>query len=113
MDKNTSYCRGFTDGAAHRAAETPTGGKSVTNISLYIKEENRDRERQMRRETKLHSFAGWAFLSGLCWGLTPYFFHIARIARGSNAIGGEIVIPLIPFFCFILHRAERKNKTKK
>lgn len=112
MDKNTSYCRGFTDGAAHRAAETPTGGKSVTNISLYIKEENRDRERQMRREAKLRARAGWTFLAGLCWGLTPYFFHIAHADRGSNVPGGEIVIPLIPFFCALLHSAENK-RTKK
>ena len=34
MDKNvSSYFKGLNDGAAHRAAEAPTGGKSVTNIS--------------------------------------------------------------------------------
>lgn len=111
MDKNvSSYFKGITDGAAHRAAEAPIGGKSVTNISLYIKEENRDRERQMRREMKLKAFAGWAFLAGLCWGLTPYFFDMARAFRHSNSIGGEIIIPLIPFFCFLLHKVENRRK---
>lgn len=113
MDKNThSYFKGFTDGAAQRAAEIPAGAKSVTNVSLHIKEENKDRERQMRREAKLRVRAGWAFLAGLCWGLTPYFFHIAHVARGSNVPGGEVIIPLIPLFCALLHRAESKN-TKK
>ncbi len=113
MDKNIhSYFKGFTDGAAQRAAEMPAERKSITNVSLYIKEENKDHERQMRREAKLRARAGWTFLAGLCWGLTPYFFHIAHAARGSNVPGGEIVIPLIPFFCALLHSAENK-RTKK
>lgn len=113
MNNNfTSYMKGFTDGAAQRTAEMPAERKSITNVSLYIKEENKDRERQMRREAKLRARAGWAFLAGLCWGLTPYFFHIAHVARGSNVPGGEVIIPLIPLFCALLHKAESKN-TKK
>lgn len=112
MNNNFSYNKGFTDGAAQRTSEMPTQRKSITNISLYIKEESKDQERQMRREAKLRARAGWAFLAGLCWGLTPYFFHIAHIARGSNVPGSEIVIPLIPFFCALLHNVENK-RTKK
>lgn len=113
MDKNVySYFKGLTDGAAQRATETPTKGKNVINIFLYIKEENKDRERQIRREMKLKAFAGWAFLAGLCWGLTPYFFDMARTFRRSNSIGSEIIIPLIPLFCALLHKAENK-RTKK
>ena len=90
MDKNVhSYFKGFTDGAAQRAAaNTAAGAKSITNVSLYIKEENKDHERQIRREATLRARAGWTFLAGLCWGLTPYVFHIAHIARGSNVPGG-------------------------
>ena len=111
MDKNThSYFKGFTDGAAQRAAEMPAERKSITNVSLYIKEENKDHERQMRREAKLRARAGWAFLAGLCWGLTPYFFDMAHAFRHSNSIGGEIIIPLIPFFCFLLHKVENRRK---
>lgn len=113
MNNNfTSYNKGLADGAAARTKQTGQAFKHETNISLYIKEENKDHERQMRREAKLRARAGWTFLAGLCWGLTPYFFHIAHAARGSNVPGGEIVIPLIPFFCALLHSAENK-RTKK
>ena len=37
MDKNThSYFKGFTDGAAQRAAEMPEGAKSITNVSSVV-----------------------------------------------------------------------------
>lgn len=113
MNNNfSSYNKGFIDGAAQRAAERPVQHTKETAITFIIERDTKPREQQLRREAKLRARAGWTFLAGLCWGLTPYFFHIAHAARGSNVPGGEIVIPLIPFFCALLHSAENK-RTKK
>lgn len=111
MNNNfSSYNKGFTDGAAQRAAERPVQHTKETAITFIIERDAKPREQQLRREMKLRAFAGWAFLAGLCWGLTPYFFDMARAFRHSDNIGSEIVIPLIPFFCFLLHKVENRRK---
>ena len=111
MNNNfSSYNKGFTDGAAQRAAERPVQHTKETAITFIIERDAKPREQQLRREMKLRAFAGWAFLAGLCWGLTPYFFDMARAFRHSDSIGSEIVIPLIPFFCFLLHKVENRRK---
>lgn len=111
MNNNfSSYNKGFIDGAAQRAAERPVQHTEETAITFIIERDEKPREQQLRREMKLKAFAGWAFLAGLCWGLTPYFFDMARAFRHSNSIGGEIIIPLIPFFCFLLHKVENRRK---
>lgn len=111
MNNNfSSYNKGFTDGAAQRAAKSPVQHTKETAITFIIEKDTKPREQQLRREMKLKAFAGWAFLAGLCWGLTPYFFDMARAFRHSNSIGGEIIIPLIPFFCFLLHKVENRRK---
>ena len=111
MNNNfSSYNKGFIDGAAQRAAERPVQHTEETAITFIIKRDEKPREQQLRREMKLKAFEGWAFLAGLWWGITPYFFDMARAFRHSNSIGGEIIIPLIPFFCFLLHKVENRRK---
>lgn len=36
----------------------------------------------------------WIFII-LCFGITPYIFHLADLERGYNATGGEIFVPII------------------
>ncbi len=111
MNNNfSSYNKGFIDGAAQRAAERPVQHTKETAITFIIERDEKPRKQQLRREMKLRAFAGWAFLAGLCWGLTPYFFDMARAFRHSDNIGSEIVIPLIPFFCLLLHKVENRRK---
>lgn len=104
----SSYNRGFSEGAAFRGTERPA---QFTKEVISIKIDNtKSRDRQHRREMKLKAFAGWTFLAGLCWGLTPYFFSMAQAYRNNTDIGSEVIIPLIPFFCFLLYIVENKRK---
>lgn len=42
------------------------------------------------------------FLTGLCWGLTPYIFNVADNQRGYDSTGGEILFPFIPLLIWIV-----------
>lgn len=39
------------------------------------------------------------FITGFCWGISPWIFEIAQSARGGDEvyIGGEIMIFIVPF----------------
>lgn len=56
--------------------------------------------RKMKRKVEKTTAAIWlvflVFL-GFCWGITPYCFAYAKAFRGYDAIGSEVLIPLLPF----------------
>lgn len=60
--------------------------------------EIRRRHRVMhRKRVERISLALWFVFLGFCWGLTPYCFQYADAHRAVSGIGGEILIPLLPF----------------
>lgn len=71
---------------------------------------------------RLSVFALWLAVAAMCIGSTPWFFHYAYAMRGYRAIGGECLVPLIPFIfmpafmdlsdalCTIANRMMKKKK---
>jgi hypothetical protein len=46
----------------------------------------------------------------LCIGITPYIFIVADLERGYNATGGEVFIPLLPLFVWMLKDSFKEIK---
>ena len=44
----------------------------------------------------------WIWITAIFWILTPFMFRLAYLERGYEAIGGELLFPLIPFLLWAL-----------
>lgn len=38
----------------------------------------------------------YSFITGFCWGMSPWVFELAQSTRDEVAIGGEIMIFILP-----------------
>lgn len=73
-------------------------------LTITRRETEADRERKARilrnRRFGKVKIAIWSAFTGFCIGITPYCFQYANFYRESNAVGGEMFVPLLPVILY-------------